>query len=314
MKKFKICFFFFSIIILFSFGFCKAATNGKTISLEIAPLYFDLNLNPGQENSGKIYIENKSENDWQIDSEFSDFFVDNEGKYIFPEDKDVANEDLKPYLMKSWLSINKENFLLKKGESQVVDYTIKVPNDSNTGGHYGAIFFKTRCDLEKDKAVVYSDMSQICVSGKVGVLFLVQVGGDAQKKGEINKVEIPKISIDDKTNFSFEISNKGNTHFKPEGSVVVESLFGRQVYQMEVKDKTVLPTVSRTFEGSFDRKGILGIYSLKGDIFDGDGNEMVFKRWFIVFSWQKISIIALILAFLAWFGVNYRFKKREEKI
>jgi hypothetical protein len=309
MKKQLICFFIFFWLFFFCLKNVKAASPENSISFKAAPLYFDLMANPGEEKEGEIYLENTSQKDLIIDSSFSDFFVDIQGNYIFTGQKEVQNEELKPYLMRDWFSEEESEFSLKKGESRTVKYKINIPAYANLGGHYGAIFFKTRCGLEKDKAVVYSDTSQLCVSGNIGILFLLQVGGDAQKKGVIQKIDIPRITASDSAKISVKIANEGNAHFKPEGKITVDSLTGKEIYQMDIKDKTLLPQRNFDFEGTFKREGLLGIYRVNGNIKDGNNNNMVFKRWIFMADWKDLIILLIIVVLAVWVKRNYKIKK-----
>lgn len=281
------------------------------VSLKVAPLFFDLQINPGQEKTGKIYIENNSDEKILITPEFSDFFVNAEGGYIFSDNKKIKNENLKPYLMREWFSLDVDSFELKPGENRTVKYGVKVLKNANLGGHYGAIFFKTSCVQEKDEAVVYSDKSSLCVSGRVGTLFLIQVGGGQNKKGSIKDVDIPTLNLNDKIKLSIDIQNDGNTHFKPLGSISVKSITGREVYNLDIKDRTILPTNSRSFEGEFIEKSVLGIYRIKGDIKDGDGNDLYFQKWLFVFPWKKMIMIAVTLVILIWFFREYKIRIKK---
>jgi hypothetical protein len=285
------------------------SAGGSPIALRISPLNYDLEINPGEEKSGKIYIENTSDADVEIQAEFSNFFVDDGGGYIFTGEKEIANENLKPYLMSGWFSLGENNFTLGRGESKTVGYEIKVPGDASLGGHYGVIFFRTVCRAEEDEAVVSTDKSSICVSGRVGTLFLVQVGGEAAKKGILKKINVPKLSLDDRTSLSVEIQNAGNTHFRPEGQIVVKNLFGQEMSKMEIKDKTILPTMSRTFPEELTRKDLLGFYKLQGSIKDGDGNEMKFSRYIWMPPWKEILAAVTIISALFWFLKKFRVKK-----
>lgn len=279
------------------------------IALRISPLSYDLKINPGEEKTGKLYIENTSEADIDVQAEFSNFFVDDGGDYIFSGEKEVANENLKPYLMSNWFSLSENNFALSKGENKVIDYKINVPREANLGGHYGVIFFRTVCQAANDKAVVSSDKSSVCVSGRVGTLFLVQVGGDATRKGILGKVYMPKLSLQDKINFSLAIENVGNTHFRPEGEIVSKNIFGQDISKVEIKDKTILPTTKRIFAGRFSRQDLLGIYKIQGTIKDGDGNEMKFSRYVFMPPWKEILIVMIFASAIIWFSKKYKINK-----
>jgi hypothetical protein len=297
--------------IFFSAGRAQVS-EGIPIALRISPLSYDLEINPGVQKSGKIYIENVSDTDIEVQAEFSNFFVADNGDYIFTGEKEVANENLKPYLMSGWFSLGENNFTLGKKSNKTVDYKITVPGDVSLGGHYGVIFFRTVCKNPPDLAIVSTDKSSVCVSARPGVLFLVQVGGDALKKGILKKIDVPKLSLSGKAKFSVEIENAGNTHFRPEGQIVATNLFGQETSKMEIKDKTILPTMSRKFSEDLVRDDLFGFYKIRGLIRDGDGNEMKFSRYVLMPAWKEILTAVLIVGALFWFLKKFKIKKLEK--
>jgi hypothetical protein len=307
LKKLYLLLIFF--VLLLASGHLKSAKAQNNVSLRIAPLSYDLAINPGEEKSGKLFLENGANGDLEIQAEFSDFFVDDAGKYIFSDGWQIENQELKPYLMKNWITVDRDNFELRKNESVVINYKISVPQDANLGGHYGVIFFRTLCNSEQDKAVVATDKSTLCVSGRVGTLFLVQVGGLADRAGKIEKVEVPKFSISDKADVSIEIRNVGNTHFKPEGEVLAKNLFGQAVYKMKIKDKTLLPTTSHIFSGILERKDMVGFYKIDGYVKDGNGNELKFRRRLFMPPWKEFLIAVLSVLAMTWFLRKFRIRK-----
>jgi hypothetical protein len=293
------------------FFLCSSSRAESPVSLSVSPLFYDLQVNPGENKEGEIRVKNNSENRVDIKTEFSDFFIDDVGDYIFSEGKEIANENLKPFLMGSWLSADKADFGLEGGQSEVVKYRIEVPADANLGGHYGAIFFTTSCDQKKDENVAYTDKSNVCVSGRVGVLFLVQAGGEAVKKGIIKNVALPKISFDDKARMGIEIANLGNTHFKPQGEIVVKNIFGQEISRLEIKDRTLLPTTSRVFSEELQRKDFLGLYRVSGDIKDGDGHDMQFQKSFFLVPWKEILVVFGLIAAWIWFLKKFKISLRR---
>lgn len=304
--------FFLGLLFLFGVILFASASPQNKISLRVSPLYYDLTVNPGEEKSGKLLVENVSEQNIDISVEFSDFFVDESGKYVFPEKGDqMAFEKYRLFSMRDWFRVRKSSFALGKGRGETVDFTIAVPADANLGGHYGAVFFRTNCRLEEDKAVVSTDKSQVCVSGRPGVLFLVQAGGEVQKSARLKKADIPGISFADAENLKIELENTGNTHFKPEGEVVAKNLAGKEIFRLDVKDKTILPGVSRDFSGKLERKDFWGIYKILGSVRDGDGREIKFSRWTFLVPWREILVLAgLVLAWI-WFLRKFRLSKKK---
>lgn len=299
--------------LIFSSLFCFSVQAKNAVSLRISPLSYDLKIDPGGEETGKIYIENTSEDDVTVSAEFSDFFVDDAGNYIFSDDKAIRNEKLRPYLMKDWISLNENNFSLKKGEYKVLEYKIKAPADAIIGGHYGVIFLRTNCMVEKDNAVVATDKSSICVTGRVGTMLLMQVGGDAVKKGALKELDIPRLSWEDESKLRMEIENVGNTHFKPEGNVEIKNIWGQKISDFPIGDRTILPTTSIEFDESIKRQDLAGFYKIVGNIKDGDGNTITFKRYIFMPPWKEIIIVVLVVFGLVWVYKKYKISRKIAK-
>jgi hypothetical protein len=147
------------------------------------------------------------------------------------------------------------------------------------------------------------------VSGRIGSLFLIRVGGEAKRTGQIVKTALPIVTFDKTAKLEVTIRNTGNTHFKPDGVVEAKSLFGDQVFRMEIKDRPILPTVSRAFSGEIARKDFLGIYRVTGDIQDGEGNHLKFQRWIWLFPWREFLVIVFLLWLLLWTNRKYLEKR-----
>jgi len=290
----------FLLISYLSYG-VQTAYAEASISLRVAPLHYDLAINPGEMTEVDAYIENISAETVNLETESSDFFVDDAGGYIFSGEKEISNENLRPYLAKDWLSVEQKDLTLAAGEGKVLKLKISVPQNAILGGHYGAVFFRTKCDLPADPAVVSTDKSSVCVSGRVGVLFLIQVGGEAVKKESLKIIDLPKFSLKGKTSFSVEIENEGNTHFRPDGQIVITNIFDQEISKMKIKDKTILPTMSRKFSEDLTRKDLFGFYKIRGSVKDGDGNEMKFSRHILMPPWKEMLSTIIAAGLFVWF-------------
>ena len=292
--------------------FCLSvrAQEKSDVVLKVAPLFFDLQIDPGGEKTGKIYIENASDQELDIVAEASDFFIDTTGNYIFSDNKSIANPELKPYLMREWFKLDADNLKLAPGEGKNVEYRVQVPGDAALGGHYGSIFFRTLCTLSQDEHVIATDKSSLCVAGRVGVLFLVQVGGHAIKSGEINHIKLPKITFENEANLLVEIKNTGNTHFIPSGNIKVAGLIGQNRQEIEIGNKILLPKQQYNFQTKIKGGDILCIYKINGSIKDGDGHNLSFQRYIFIPQWEKLVIIILIIMGLFYFYKKFRFQKK----
>jgi hypothetical protein len=300
-----------AVLVIFFLILCPAVLAAEKISLRVSPVSFDLTISPDEEKSSQLILENTSDQDLEINVEFSDFFMDENSQYIFPSGEDqVMSEKYGLFSMQNWFRVDKPVFTVKKGQKEIIDVAISVPEKASLGGHYGAVFFRTNCQSEEDKAVISTDKSKVCVSARPGVLFLVQVGGEAVKSGKLKKAEIPGISFSDKENLKIELENTGNTHFKPKGEIIGKNIIGKEIFRTDIKDKTLLPGTSRDFSQILEKKDFLGVYNIIGTIKDGDGKEAKFSRWTFLAPWKEfLAIIALILGSV-WFLKRFKIKKR----
>jgi hypothetical protein len=307
--------FFAALIALavFLFPSNNVAKASSSITLRAAPLSYDLQVNPGQEKSAELYIENMSSDDVGIEVEYSDFFIDDAGRYIFSDDREIENEEFRRYSLKSWLSVSSESFSLGKNASKKIEFKMNVPNEATLGGHYGAIFFRTFCENQKDKNVVATDKSSVCVSGRVGTLLLVSVGGYPDRRGEIENVKLQKFSSSDQADLNVKIKNTGNTHFKPQGKIVIKNIFGQTVEQVNIADKTLLPMTSFDFASKIARRDIVGLYFIEGDIQDGDGRNMVFKKFIFMPPWRQMLVAIFIFFLLLLIAKKFRIQKKKPK-
>jgi len=288
----------------------NSARADSPVSFRIAPLSYDFQVNAGDVKTGKLDVENVSDNDLQIAVEYSDFFIDDSGKYIFSDDREIENSEFKKYSMKSWITSGDENFQLKKRSSQTIEFKLSVPAEATLGGHYGAIFFRTVCPGMENKNVVASDKSSICVSGRIGTLFLVSVGGTPNRQGQIENVALSKFSSEDQTDLGVEIKNTGNTHFKPVGTVAVKNFLGQAVSKFEIGDKTLLPKNSYLYSSQIKRQDLIGFYTIDGQVRDGNGNLMQFKRYVFMPPWKETLITIFAVLGLIWFLKKFKIMKK----
>ena len=149
-------------------------------NLSISPLKHEFTIEAGTEKSATILVTNNTDSPVTLYTSKEDFVAgDDTGTPTFIKPKDQVSEN---FSLSNWMKIENENITLAKGESREVRFTIKVPKNSEPGGHYGAIFFSP--GVPKD--------SQVSVVQRLGVLVLINVPGDIEIRGELVGFQVGK--------------------------------------------------------------------------------------------------------------------------
>jgi hypothetical protein len=205
----------------------------------------------------------------------------------------------------SWITVE-EKITVKKGERLKIPYTITIPQDAESGGHFAAIFLSTVPPSTSE--------GQVSVGAKVGMLVLLKVTGDVKEEGGLlsfilkdEKKFLTSLPVD----FVYRFSNKGNDRVKPEGEVVVKNLFGGEVAKLDANKAlgNVLPGSVRRFEVrlgekeapavsapffehvSFQKENFaLGMYTAHLDLSFGNSGKAESKVTYFVFPWQLMTV------------------------
>lgn len=228
----------------------------------------------------------------------------------------------------SWVSVT-EKVTLKKGERLKVPYSIVIPKDADSGGHFAAIFLSTVPPATEE--------GQVSVGAKVGMLILLKVNGDVKEEGGLlsfviknDKKVLTNLPID----FVYRFSNKGNDRVKPEGSVVITNTFGGEVtsldanktlgnvlpnsvrrYELRLGDKEA-PAISAPFfeQVKFQKENFaLGMYTAHLKLSFGANGVADSSITYFVFPWQLVTV-SLVIALVILIALTLLLKQYNQWI
>jgi hypothetical protein len=298
-------------LIVFIFAIAPIASvqaqENASPSLSISPVIFEEDLNPGDIIQKKVTITNNSDVLQNIISEVADFYYDENGsmKFVEESDNNPATSSLK-----KWLSYETKEFSLNPRESKDVTFTISIPQNADTGGHYGVMFLRTKSNSDS--------AGSIGISSRVGVLVLVTIPGDVKRIGTVSDFKIGTLneknilspqSFFEKgpIGFSFKVTNSGNSHFKPVGNITITDTFGKKVMEVPPQDTRSFPGTPRTYIQSATLDP-WGWYTATLSLKDGDGNQMeTLKVSFWGFDYKLVIqwiIIIFIVIIVLVFGIK----------
>jgi hypothetical protein len=231
---------FFCLAFLFLFTFKVQAQSDLGIpeGVQISPARFDLDLKSGQEYNGRINLKNYADEGYDVKIEVEDFYVSDdstEARFFIPD----SSHPLYAYDVINWIEIEGSVFLEPK-EGRDIYFKIKVPEETPTGGYYGAIFFRT----SEGSGEVPEDSSRVIVSQRVGTLLVMAVKGkeEIRRSGEVSKFKATKnIFFSKPAQLETELKNSGNLHYKAFGKITVKSLFGNVVETIDFTPRVLYP-------------------------------------------------------------------------
>ena len=268
---------------LFFVSFSVSSAKEDPFDIMIAPHTFELNVKRGEKLEKTIKVLNKGSVDIPMKAKAVDFTAeDGTGRMVFGTD----NGDVSPA---AWIEIKKPDFILNPGETYVLNFEIKIPQNIVPGGYYATVIF------EPQLPSVYFEKNRPRAIPEIGalVLFAVEIEGMerndrimsvakfsipekyhleklenalrmvigmpseavASKKGGFSIVENSKLSFD------VQIENGDIFHDKFFGKLEVISNDGKRILgETEVPKTTILPKKSRSFPVEFRSDPLAGFW------------------------------------------------------
>jgi len=235
MKKFFILLMF--LFLAFIPQWCLATT--------VAPTILEISLDPGQSQQAIITLFNETN---------EDLYLSGSVELFEPEGERGGARVLEPELTDQsvgWVKLPLNALVLAPREAIEVPVIVDVPQTAEVGGYYLAIMWQTNAGPNRPA-------NQVQLSGRVGVLMLLEVKGDVNRSLKVEDFRL----IDNENfysnlpvGFSLKLKNEGNIHLKPEGYVMIKNIFGKPSQVLLVnKDKgNILPLSVRRFESFWQR-------------------------------------------------------------
>ena len=296
------------IIFLPSF-FILAQVENKAEGVTISPPISEIQIEPGNTVVRKIKITNPISKQIKLYPSALDFKAKGEtGEPLFLP----PSLERRSYSLASWISFSKSFLILEPEEVEEFEYTIKVPDKAEPGGHYGVVFFAT------EPPKLEEDVNKVAISTMVGSLILAKVPGQITEKALLEEFSTDKKLYlkNNKVKIISRVANVGNVHFKPVGEITIKNIFGKTEGKLSFNEQTsnVLPDSIRKFENNWESKKILvGPYTATAKYIYGESEKTLEgKVTFWIIPWWLILIVAL-LVLIAIYLIWRRKKKKKDK-
>jgi hypothetical protein len=205
---------FFLLALLFSFAFVSWA---QAATIRIDSPKIELELEPGQVYSGEIIAENPTDEETKARIYLEDWIYTKGGT----GEKTFTPPGTTPLTASPWITFSPAETTLQPFGRLTTRYTISVPKDAK-GAHFSVLFFETILGQQTDDEGV-----NILVAGRIGALFLINIKGTTERKGEIKSIELQAPQGNKPLGITTTFENTGNTDIALSGNYLVMDSDGR---------------------------------------------------------------------------------------
>lgn len=276
----------------------QASAKKEFKGLLIAPASNRVELGNGQQERDKMSVQNSTDATMHIKMSVGSYTIENDN-YNSPN-YDSAS---KYSVMKNWIKLDKKEFDLAPGASQVVNYTIDTPANPPSGMQYATIFASTESKVKEGQ-------SGIGAVSRVGmVVAALMKDGKTTVDTTIKDINIPWYQPGSKVKSSFSVKNAGNVGSDVTYSAKIKNaLNGSEVFKTKDATDSVFPESTRRMSVEWPNARI-GFYNVELKV-KLDGKERTIKKMVCTIPvWIFILIIVAIACLIAYVVINVRISR-----
>lgn len=294
-------------LLLFFVGIPNSSNAQNSLSLSVTPPLFQINVTPGETWRSGVKVVNNNDYPvtvWAEAVRFEPVGEDGHGRF-----QPVIDGELDESVMASWVSLVPGPYVIQPEQSFNVPFTLNVPETAAPGGHSAAILIGTRPPQREADGQVVVSTSQVVTS-----LFFARVAGDVVEKGSIREFSVTKLfHATPEATFTLRFENEGNVHLKPEGSISITNMWGKERGFIPINQKTaygnVLPESIRKYEFTWTgESSITDIGRYKADVTVAYGQEARNFSDYTTYFWVipvratliTLGAVLLFVLFIIW--------------
>lgn len=266
------------------------------VGLSLSPPTFEISANPGDTLKNVIRVQNISEKDVKVVVEKRNFTA------LGEEGSVSLTEEETSFSLASWITPGWTEFDLPAKGTINFPFEIKVPLNAEPGGHFGSLIFKI--------GGLMPGQTGAALAQELGALILLQIAGNTKEAAVLESFRTPKNLYEyGPVEFEARVRNDGNVHAKPHGSLVITNLLGRQVANVPIEGRNVLPGAIRKIPILWEKKNLFGRYTATLSLgYGSKGKALMATTTFWGFPYRLGSVVAVgILIFAA---LLYRGRRR----
>jgi len=275
------------------------AAGPQRSGVQISPLSLEREVRPGDEFFFAVRFFNPLTHAQQVRAKFKDFVVSDSGEVHF------LDYSSRRYTISRWADFTKEVVALGPHEERVVEVRIRVPEDAEVGGHFGAFFGEVRTSTDSTRAEPSGsegkgpgpslpgpgpgEFGPLPSGYRVGqhvaagsLIFLSVLGeglGDDAWQAELADFSVEGKELgglyfaSEPLSFRTILSNKGIYHQNVWGALTVRDMFGGLRGDFPLREKKALPDTYVAYSQPWKPNFPLGRYTATLEMLYGRNGE-----------------------------------------
>ncbi|MBA3758558.1 DUF916 domain-containing protein [Candidatus Saccharibacteria bacterium] len=294
-----------SIMVLFVVAATTSAqtTTGSGNGFRISPVRSEYVIEKGSNRQLVVSVENPTDASVVAQPVVNNFIsneIENGEPRLILDDSVPAPKNNFKSLVEVLPDIN-----LGPREKKDVNVNIRVPENANSGGYYGAIRFVPASA---------TGAGNVGLTASVGTIVLVRVPGNLTERLDLLELTAGQNGRAKSFFTSGDVSvltrlkNSGDIHVQPFGKVQVKNMFGAVVAEYELNNveprANILPDSIRKFDDSLSKpsKGWIGRYTISANLgYSQGGGELISSSatfWYLP-AWSLIVLALLVIGVAA---------------
>lgn len=304
--KFKYFIAAFAVLMGGCMGVLCAHADTNIQSMHVSPPYQRIVLIPGETYTDSLVIANANDSTRSLEYELS--------IGSFSQTKDEKSKDdygtvdhisVSNYnQIMDWISLDKAGGIVKPNEKDIVNYSIKVPENAPAGGQYATIIVKdvTGKNKKDDGNVVIDSTFQFAS------IIYADVAGETKMEAEILDNNMPSFLLNSPLEATSMIRNNGNVHTDAEYTLQVSPLFGGEdvCTNEEEPDTTLVLPETEKYHAQTCELPAVGIFKAK-QVVKIFGETSIVERTVVVCPlWLLFLMLFIIIALVIWILMKVR--------
>lgn len=290
-----------AVSVIAMLGLLPLASPAHALDLGLSPARIEQEVQPGHVMKGQLTVSTHGDAPIEARVYVMDLVIKADGDFEFLE------PGMTQYSAATWIQLSREQVTVSPDAPAVIDYTITVPENAESGGRYAMVF----CEAQQ------ASEGTVQFVGRVGCQFLLTVPGAVNRHLAVGALQAPPVMLGlGGEAVAVQVVNDGNVHAIPAGYVQVTGGIPGIDRSWELSRVTLLPGASHTFRQELGELPWIGRVRIKSEVRYGpSATELtegeVREVQVLIISWKILALIALVVVGTVFSVLRGRAQRRK---
>ncbi len=288
-----------------------ARAEANTSTVTVSPMADEIILTPGETYEGAIKISNPAAAEQNLEYSISiGSYSQKPGENGGEDEFDIDSRSNYNQIM-DWITVDNETGSVAPNDTDVVAYSIEVPETAPAGGQYATLIVRDETEREGKNGGNVS----IGEDAQIASIIYAEVSGETIDEGKIVENSIPAFSLSDELVANSMVENNGNIHTRASYSFQVWPMGSDEEICTNEENPTtefMMPETSR-YHTETCKVSSPGIYRIK-QVVKIFGEESVVEATVIYCPiWLMFIVVFIIVAMIVWIVMQVRGRNKSSR-